>query len=211
MVAGSSHFLWRHWRGGSRDEERFCTSKSTPLWFCECSSFHFFLLPTKTITQNALATDKVVITRNEKTWGTDTRTFFYFYLFSRRTWTFFIFYYIYWAMTDITLYTHICVWGSCTCSSFLLQGFRSVVSLTQWSLLGMRRCEEQTQTLDLYIFIYLAYIIERTWTYITIHTLFLYLYFLLLTDITLYTHICVWGSCTTCSSFIQGFRFVQHP
>ena len=53
--------------------------------------------------------------------------------------------------------------------------------LTQWSLLGMRRCEERTQTLDLlvYIFIYLAYIIERTWTYITIHTLFLSLYFLL--------------------------------
>ena len=55
--------------------------------------------------------------------------------------------------------------------------------LTQWSLLGMRRCEERTQTLDLYIFIYLAYIIERTWTYITIHTLFLSLFSIISTEV----------------------------
>ena len=55
--------------------------------------------------------------------------------------------------------------------------------LTQWSLLGMRRCEERTQTLDLHIFIYLAYIIERTWTYITIHTLFLSLFSIISTEV----------------------------
>ena len=58
--------------GGTGEEDHemrsdFAQASPPPYDFVSALRSIFFLLPTKTITQNALATDKVVITRNEKT------------------------------------------------------------------------------------------------------------------------------------------------